>query len=124
MVGNRTIPPIPQMPPPPVEQAGGDDETVAAEQSTTFPPEQTKIETKDPVKNLLTRKGPIEVIALTDGFVAPHRIKKGTTFKVSGPEKLGSWMKCVDKTIQKEHEHYCRAHKKKMQSLDRQSAGE
>lgn len=101
MAENRT----PQMPPPPELPSGGEPKY-------------------DAVKSLRARKGPIEVIALSNGLYKNQRIPKGKQFKIDKPEHLGSWMKCVDKTIQAEHAHYCREHKKKMQNIDRQSAGD
>lgn len=111
MAGNRSIPP---MPAPPVSQAGEQDQA----------DEPKKLAPNDPIKSLHARKGPIEVIALRPGLYKNQRIDKGKAFSIEKPEHLGSWMKCVDKTIQKEHEFYCREHKKRMQNLDRQSAGD
>lgn len=99
-----------QMPAPPVS-TGGDSE------------QPQPIKKNDPIKSLHSRKGPIEVIALENGLYKGRRIIKGEQFKIESPKHLGSWMKCVDKTIQAEHEVYCKAHKQKFKEIDRLSAG-
>lgn len=107
-----------QIPLPPV-QPGGQNEVAAPAAAPVQP-----IAEHDPIKTLRARKGPIEVIALTAGLYKNQRIAKGTQFRIEKPEHLGSWMRCVDRTIQTEHEHYVREHKKKMFALERKSAGD
>lgn len=55
----------------------------------------------------------VEVIALRDGFYQQNRIPEGKRFVVS-VEKLGSWMKCVDPVVQKQHERNMAVKKKSL----------
>lgn len=47
---------------------------------------------------------PIEVMAIRPGFYAPHRKNPGDIFTVPSFKKLGSWMKCTDPKIEREHQ--------------------
>lgn len=55
----------------------------------------------------------IKVVALAKGFFAQDRKVEGDEFEVSSMKQLGSWMKCVDPTIQKMHEEAMRQKKKR-----------
>ncbi len=45
----------------------------------------------------------IEVVALAKGFYKQSRKVEGDKFTVPRLEDMGSWMKCVDPTMQKKH---------------------
>lgn len=47
---------------------------------------------------------PVEVIATRDGFYRQRRMVEGVRFTVPSMAKVGSWMKCVDPVLEKEHQ--------------------
>ncbi len=55
----------------------------------------------------------IAVVATAAGFHKGHRKSEGDAFTVAKFEELGSWMKCVDPTMQKKHEEHQRSLKEK-----------
>ena len=47
---------------------------------------------------------PIEVMAIMNGYWAPHRKNGGDIFTVPSFKHLSHWMKCTDPVMQKKHE--------------------
>lgn len=73
------------------------------------------VEIQMPVPPVVPRSHPkpIEVVALREGFVRSERKKEGDVFTVASMQKLGSWMRCKDPKIQREHEAILLARKLK-----------
>lgn len=86
MAGNRgQMPPLPGTPP---VVGDGQDEMVELAPATA-----AKVGPK-----------PIEVVAIANGYFAPHRKVTGDEFTVPSFKQLGYWMRCKDPVVQKKHE--------------------
>lgn len=46
----------------------------------------------------------IEVEALRDGFIRNERKVKGDVFTVADMSRVGTWMKCTDPVLEKQHQ--------------------
>lgn len=57
------------------------------------------------------KSGAIEVVAIAHGFYKNMRKVPGEVFMVPSMEKLGAWMKCTDKELEKKHQEAIRAKK-------------
>lgn len=55
----------------------------------------------------------IEVMAMRPGFFKQIRRKVGDKFMVSDMSKVGEWMKCMDKELEKKHQDMMREKKRK-----------
>lgn len=95
-MSNREMPPLPS-------------QSQASEKSEASAQESAKVK---PQK--------IEVIALMKGFYKQRRIKEGQKFFIDSMDQLGSWMKCVDKTLAKRHEDKLSAEKLKARAVAQQ----
>ncbi len=91
------------MPAPPSAPAEGDGESEAQMPKPPIAPP--------------SRSKPIEVVAIANGFCDQHRKKEGDKFTVPSMKHLGSWMKCIDPKLQREHEAAMLAKKKKARDL-------
>ncbi len=56
----------------------------------------------------------IKVVAVRAGFFAPHRKNEGDEFTVPSFKQLGSWMKCLDPKIEREHQAALKAKRAKV----------
>lgn len=82
--------------PTPSEQSEGEEQDVADENPST--------------KTLKD----IKVVALRAGFFAPHRKNENDEFTVPSFKQLGSWMKCLDPKIEREHQAALKAKRTKV----------
>lgn len=46
----------------------------------------------------------VEVVAIRAGFINNHRKKEGDVFMVPSMSKVGTWMRCTDPALEKEHQ--------------------
>lgn len=60
----------------------------------------------------------IEVVAVGVGFWDNHRKNEGDRFTVPKLEDAGSWMKCIDPKIEREHQARMKDKKKKANTAD------
>ncbi len=58
----------------------------------------------------------IEVVAIANGFYDNHRKTEGDHFTVPDMGMCGSWMKCVDPKLEREHLAFMKAKKQKANS--------
>lgn len=71
------------------------------------PPEEKLVEDSEleeqplPVAKKSSKE--IEVVALRLGFYKQERKMEGDSFTVPSLDKVGSWMKCVDPQMEKQH---------------------
>lgn len=64
----------------------------------------SKPKESDSIKTIPNPKGKIDVEALRPGFFQNCRKVEGDKFSVSDMSKVGSWMKCVDPQLEKQHQ--------------------
>lgn len=98
-MSNREMPPLP---PPPVEEGSESEKKPAVAPS--------KMRT-------------IEVVALAKGVWLCHRKDVGDKFTISikSLDQIGTWMKCTDPQLQKEHERTMDEKKKKIRKMQAES---
>lgn len=98
-MNNRDIPDMPSVEKP---------EVVEKKIQPVLPPEPKREEEKP---------AEIEVEALRAGFFNCERKKEGDRFMVASIEKVGSWMRCLDRKAQGLHEKQMAAKRKKRMDL-------
>lgn len=97
------MPPIPETEMAPTVEAGPDDLAPLDAEALQIPPaplpvpDTSKASPPPPV----TRG--IEVMAMRPGFYRQNRYSVGDKFMVRGTADLGSWMRCTDPTLEKQH---------------------
>ncbi len=104
--------------PPPVEDQVEESVVVEEQNEVVEQPVPVKYSTEpkesSSFKNVSIKKGKFEVIALRDGFVSNIRIPEGSVFTITDWAKLGSWMKCVDPQMEKQHQAEMKERKEKI----------
>jgi len=109
----QDMPVMPSVPAPAFEEVSGEvdaasssDDKVVSKKPSTKPAESDSIKVLSPKKG----KG-IEVEAVRPGYFQCSRKVVGDRFVVSDESKLGSWMKCMDPAMEKEHQKMMQAKK-------------
>lgn len=85
--------------PPGVAQEEQVEEAVVASSFSSKPAESDSVKVMPPLS-----KNGIEVMALRAGFFKNARKNEGDKFTVPSMSKVGTWMKCVDPILEKEHQ--------------------
>lgn len=76
----------------------------------------------DSVRVMVAPKGGIQVIALRAGYYKCSRKVADDKFFVSDMSKVGSWMRCIDKGLEQEHQDFMK--QAKAPKKDSNEAGE
>lgn len=105
MAKNREMPPLPKHEPQ-VEAPEVSDESLGFDMPT--PPK--------------AGRKPIEVVALRAGFVAQCRKVEGDVFTVPTMQHLGTWMKCTDANLEREHQLMMKQAKLAMQKKAKENS--